>query len=368
MVIHIQKGDQKSLQVKFPYTKERVTKVKTIPGCRWHSEERYWTVVDTADNIKRLLELFKDEQIDMQNICSSDENSDKNIESESIQMGYLLIKMEELLKLKGYSPETQKAYLGHIKRFILFLDTEDQEITDQNIRKYLLTLLEKDKSHAFVNQVVSAIKFLTAGVLHRRDIIIGLPRPKKEQKLPEILSQYEVSRILKSVKNLKHRSLLMLVYSAGLRVGEVVRLRIDEIDNKRMLIHIKQGKGQKDRYTILSEVALETLRTYAKSYSLKDWLFPGAAPGDHLTVRSAQKIFEIARKQAGIRKKVSIHSLRHSFATHLLESGTDLRYIQEILGHKNSKTTEIYTHVSEKQLRRIRSPLDWLGGSEDNDR
>jgi site-specific recombinase XerD len=116
-----------------------------------------------------------------------------------------------------------------------------------------------------------------------------------------------------------------------------------------------------------SEVALESLRVYAKSYSLTDWLFPGADPAEHLTVRSAQKIFELARNEAAIKKKVSIHSLRHSFATHLLESGTDLRYIQEILGHKNSKTTEIYTHVSEKQLRRIRSPLDWLDGSQDND-
>ncbi|MFZ3371647.1 MAG: tyrosine-type recombinase/integrase [Desulfitobacteriaceae bacterium] len=343
MVIHIQRNNHKRLFIKFTYTVERVTKIKTIIGYRWNPENKYWTVPDTVENIERLFELFKDEQIFIQSTCSS-ENIDT--ESKLTQMGLLLMKMEELLKLKGYSPETHKAYLGHIKRFMSFISVESQGISSQNIRQYLLDLLEKDKSHAYVNQAVSSIKFLSIEVLQRRDIIIDLPRPKKEQKLPDILSRQEVSQILQSVKNPKHKAILMLTYSAGLRVGEVVRLKIDEVDSARMLIHVKQGKGRKDRFTILSEVALETLRTYAKNCSLKDWLFPGATLGNHLTERSAQKIFEVAREQAGVKKQVSIHSLRHSFATHLLEGGTDLRYIQEILGHKSSKTTEIYTHVT----------------------
>jgi integrase len=251
MVINIEKAGQKSLLIKFPYTRERVTKIKTIPGCRWNPENKFWIVDNTTKNIELMLKLFEDEQINMPSEFDAN-NFDR--ESKIQELGFSLKRMEEILKLKGYSPETRKAYLGHIKRFISFLDTESQEISAPNIRKYLLALLEKEKSHAFVNQVVSAIRFYTTSVLQKRDLIIDLPRPKKQYKLPEILSRYEVSRILNSLQNPKHRSLLMLVYSAGLRVGEVVKLRIDDIDSKRMLIHIRQGKGQKDRYTILSEV------------------------------------------------------------------------------------------------------------------
>ncbi len=364
MVIHIQRKNPKMLFIKLAYSAERVTKIKTMIGYRWDPENKYWTVPDTLENIERLFELFKDEQIFIQSTCGS-ENNDEEFKLTKLRL--LLMKMEECITLKGYSPETQKAYLGHIKRFMSFISVDSQEIYSHNIRQYLLYLLEKDKSHAYVNQAVSSIKFLVKEVLHRRDIIIDLPRPKKEHKLPDIMSRQEVSQILKSIKNPKHKAILMLTYSAGLRVSEVVRLKIDEVDSKRMLIHVKLGKGRKDRYTILSEVALKTLRTYAKSCSLKDWLFPGATMGNHLTERSAQKIFEVARDQAGIKKQVSIHSLRHSFATYLLEGGTDLRYIQEILGHKSSKTTEIYTHVSEKEIRRIRSPLDGFSESENDD-
>ena len=153
----------------------------------------------------------------------------------------------------------------------------------------------------------------------------------------------------------------MLIYSAGLRVGEVVRLKPEDIDSERNLIHIRQAKGNKDRYTILSQTALTALNLYLELYRPEKWLFPGAQPGSHLTERSVQKFFDIARDRAGITKDVSVHTLRHSFATHLLEAGTDLRYIQELLGHQSSKTTEIYTHVSKRDIGRIQSPLDRLG-------
>lgn len=150
-----------------------------------------------------------------------------------------------------------------------------------------------------------------------------------------------------------------MVYSAGLRVGEVVRLKINDIDSKRMLIHVVQGKGSKDRYTILPQLCLEQLRTYAKKYHPETWLFPGPTSGSHLTERTVQKVFENACIKAGISKDASVHTLRHSFATHLLEGGTDLRYIQELLGHSSSKTTEIYyDHVTEKSIMKIQSPLD----------
>lgn len=193
-----------------------------------------------------------------------------------------------------------------------------------------------------------------------QNICIDLERPKKEKKLPEILSKNEISKLLKAVKNLKHKAILYLVYSAGLRVGEVVKLKPTDIDSDRMLIHIIQGKGKKDRYTILSETALSILRQYVKVYKPEHWLFPGQHPDKHLTERSVQKVFGNARIDAKIRKDVSVHNLRHSFATHLLEGGVNLRYIQELLGHSSSKTTEIYTHVTQKNLSNIISPLDTI--------
>lgn len=174
------------------------------------------------------------------------------------------------------------------------------------------------------------------------------------------MSEDEVCRILKSIDNLKHRAIIFLVYSAGLRVGEVVRLRIQDIDSKRMLVNVKQAKGKKDRNTLLSNISLEVLRSYMKKYRPEDWLFPGKDEKDHITERTVQRVFESACRRAEITKNVSVHTLRHSFATHLLEGGTDLRYIQELLGHNSSKTTEIYTHVSTKSISKIQSPLDKL--------
>lgn len=187
----------------------------------------------------------------------------------------------------------------------------------------------------------------------------SLPRPRKEKKLPIVLSREDVIRIFDSVNNIKHKAILMLAYSAGLRVSEVVKLKVQDIDAKRNMIHIKAAKGQKDRYTVLSEVALRVLREYWKVYQPKNWLFPGPRQNSHLTTRTVEKILEDASQKAGIAKNVTVHTLRHSFATHLLEGGIDLWYIQELLGHKSSKTTEIYTHVSQRDIGRIKSPLDF---------
>ena len=192
--------------------------------------------------------------------------------------------------------------------------------------------------------------------------IVGkLARPRRERRLPVVLARQDVIRLLESVANIKHRALLMLVYSVGLRVSEVVKLRPKDIDASRHMIRIRGAKGQKDRYTVLSEVALQTLREYWKIYRPKKWLFPGSKEGSHITTRTVEKILENTRKKAGIVKHITVHTLRHSFATHLLESGRDLRYIQELLGHKSSKTTEIYPHVSERDIGRIKSPLDTIG-------
>ena len=272
----------------------------------------------------------------------------------------IIEKTDCALKLKGYSSQTIQAYKGHTLKFFEFIKKQSDEVDNQDIEDYVINILEKKKvSYSYMNQAISAIKFVFKHVIRSNKIYkINIPRPKKVEKLPDILSTDEVIRLFKQVINIKHRAILMLTYSAGLRVSEVVSLKVMDIDSKRMLIHVRQGKGRKDRYSILSKNALDTLRIYAKEFHPSEWLFPSDQIEKHLTERTAQKVFESACKKAGIKKAVSIHSLRHAFATHLLEGGTDLRYIQELLGHKNSKTTEIYTHVSQKDLGRIRSPLD----------
>lgn len=187
----------------------------------------------------------------------------------------------------------------------------------------------------------------------------GFIRPKKESKLPDVLSLSEVKQILAQVQNMKHRAILYITYSSGLRVGEVVQLTTSDIDADRGIIKVRQGKGRKDRFTILSNTAYQLLQQYIDLYKPEKWLFPGQSLGSHLRERSVQKVFEQAVRRSKIVKKVSIHVLIHSFATRLLEGGTDLRYIQELLGHQSSRTTERYTHVSVKDARRIKSPLDY---------
>jgi integrase/recombinase XerD len=264
------------------------------------------------------------------------------------------------LRLRNYSPKTIKAYKSCIRSFARYIAPKHpREATEEDIRKFLLyQISEKKLSAATVNQIYNALRFLYAELYKKPFVIGSLPRPKKERKLPTVLSQEEVLTILSCTENLKHRALLTLIYSAGLRVGESVRLKISDIDSERKMIHLRNAKGKKDRYTLLSDTALETLREYYKQYKPNDYLFGGADGRSHLSERSVQHVFEHAREAAGIHKPISVHGLRHSFATHLLESGVDLRYIQEILGHNSSKTTEIYTHVSKKTLGKIINPLD----------
>ena len=206
--------------------------------------------------------------------------------------------------------------------------------------------------------MISAVKFLYNVVLKSPRVVGDVPRPRQEHKLPSVLSRKEIIDLLNAVTNPKHRLLLMLTYSAGLRVSEIVSLRVEDIDYDRGLIRVQQGKGKKDRYTTLSSIVLQELLNYQKTYQPVKWLFPGADKDKHLAARTAQNVLAKGREKAGITKHFSIHTLRHSFATHLLEDGTDLRYVQELLGHSRPETTMIYTHVTEKDLKRISSPLD----------
>lgn len=281
--------------------------------------------------------------------------TEKNI----LKFAETLRELKKQLILKGFTQKTIKVYMSHSKLFLEYTNKRENKLKREDVEGYMFYLLNiQNNSHSYVNQAISSIKILYKDVLKKGDLVYHIPIPKKEKKLPNILSEDEVVKILNVVDNRKHRAILFLIYSAGLRVGEVVRLKLEDIDSKRMLIHVKQGKGRKDRYTLLSEIALQMLRKYVSIEKPEDWVFPGGKNNNHITERSVQKIFSKVCKKAKIRKHVTVHSLRHSFATHLLERGTDLRFIQELLGHQSSKTTEIYTHVSKSNICKIKSPLD----------
>lgn len=343
--------------ISLEFDKEKINKIRKIPNRVWNGEKKIWIIPNEAKSINKLIELFVEEDInwgDVFNISILDINTlyNVNIIEESK-------KMYEILTVKGYSEKTKKNYINHIRSFLKYTAKDVDRINKRDLMIYIFHLLnEKKTSHAFANQAISSLKIYYNKVLKLGILDYEILRPKKERKLPNILSVDEVTKILKGVKNLKHRAILFTIYSAGLRVGEVVRLKVSDIDSDRMLIHIVQGKGRKDRYTVLSEVTLNLLRDYFKVYMPEYWLFPGQDKNKPLTDRTVQRIFKNACDSANIKKYVTTHSLRHSFATHLLENGTDLRYIQELLGHKNCKTTEIYTHVSKISIQKIESPLD----------
>lgn len=267
----------------------------------------------------------------------------------------------KLLRLRRYSSHTIKAYKSHLKLFFEhFPSRKPESLTDEDVRSYLNYLILKKKiSTSYQNQAVNAAKFYFETVLGRPRQVYHLERPKREERLPTVLNSSEVKKIFSVIDNLKHRCIIYLIYSAGLRLGEVVNLKIGDVDSNRMLLHIRAAKGKKDRYTILSPAVLEMLREYYKQYVPAEWLFEGIK-GDRYSMRSVQTIFAKALQKTGIRKRATVHTLRHSFATHLLESGVDLRYIQELLGHESTRTTEIYTHVSNRNLSKIESPIEKL--------
>lgn len=339
------------LYVKFAYKEEFVEKIKLISGRRYIPDKKYWALPYSRESIRKLERLFCEEEIIPENILD-------NLKIE-LKSSRNLLKMEDLLDLNGYSNKTKKVYLNHINNFFLYNHKIPENVQEEDIKNYILFLLEdKGCSHSYVNQSLSSLKFFCKNVLGKEELFIKLPRPKKNNKLPKVLSKKEVLRILNVVKNMKHKLLLTLTYSGGLRVSEVVKLKIDDVDRDRMLILVRQGKGAKDRYTLLSQMASKMLGKYIYRYKPDNWLFPGRDRTKNMNERTAQKVFKNACKKARVSKKVSIHSLRHSFATHLLEQGVDIRYIQELLGHKDTRTTEIYTHVSRFDLKKIKNPLD----------
>lgn len=264
------------------------------------------------------------------------------------------------LRLRNYSPKTIKGYTSFLRRFVrYFRPRHPRVLTNADVREYLIYLFEQEGlAPASVNQAYNAIRFLYVELYHRPFVLESVPRPKRQKKLPVVLSKEELKRIFAALGNLKHRVLLMVCYSAGLRVSELVHLKIESVDKIRGLIHVQLGKGSKDRYTLLSKTVVRAIEEYIEECRPREWLFEGKDRHRPYSIRSAEEVFKVAAKKAGITKEVSIHSLRHSFATHLLEDGVDIEYIKELLGHESIRTTQIYTHVSKRKIAAIRSPLD----------
>jgi site-specific recombinase XerD len=333
-----------------------------LHGLEWNRQEG-WHMPKDAGNWKLLQDIFGRDGIDIRGGKKSNSTHGQrtaiSIQQTPLQM-LALTKTWEKLVIKRYSMSTMRAYRSCLELFFAhFSDKDPADIGEEEIKGYLMDgISRKGWRESTQNSHVNAIKFYYEKVLGRSRMVYDI-RARKAETLPGVFSQDEVGRLFKAVTNLKHRSILMTIYSAGLRVSEVVNLRKADLLTGRGQIFIRSGKGKKDRYTLLSEKLKPLLEEYVKAYKPSYWLFEGQDHGQY-SVRSVQQLFRDAVQLSGVNPYATVHTLRHSFATHLLENGTDLRYIQELLGHSNPKTTQIYTHITKRGLDKIRSPLDFL--------
>lgn len=273
----------------------------------------------------------------------------------------LIDKYEKILRLKNYSPKTEKAYLHHLNLFLDYISKSNISSVDSKILLDYFNYLKQSRkfSYSAIKQSLASVRFLFIDVLKKEidfDFFVKMKRPNS---LPNILTVDEIRKIINSITNLKHRAIISTIYSCGLRISEAVNLKINDIDSSAMTVKIVNAKGRNDRIVMLSEKLLSLLREYFKEYKPKIYLFEGQK-GEQYSTRSIQQIFNNAVKKVGIKKKVTVHSLRHSFASHLLDNGTDIRFIQELLGHKHLSTTQIYTHINPASVKKIKSPFDNL--------
>jgi integrase/recombinase XerD len=268
-------------------------------------------------------------------------------------------RMKDDLQLRGLSPKTQATYLFHVTRFAKHFMKLPDKLGEKEVKEYLLHLInDRHVSYSTLAQSYSALKFIYEVTLNRPGEVERIPYPKTPRRLPVVLDRKEIAAFFGAAANLKCRTIFMMTYSAGLRISEAIHLKEEDIDSTRMTVRIRQGKGNRDRYSLLSKVALEELTRYIRRYEPLFWLFPGTNPEIPISPTSVQKMFQIIKNHAGITKPATVHTLRHSFATHLLEAGCNLHHLQLLLGHKSPTTTAVYLHVSQKDLVKIVSPLD----------
>jgi site-specific recombinase XerD len=263
------------------------------------------------------------------------------------------------LQLSGAKPRTQKTYLREAENLARYFNKSPEQLGEDELKEYLLYLMkERHLSEGTFRFYVAGLKFLYRTTLKREWAVDKIRPPRAKRKLPVVLDLTEVESLFCVTKNLKHKAILMMTYASGLRASETASLKLTDIDSKRMMVRIRQGKGGKDRYSILSQRALEQLRQYWHKYRPTEWLFEGAKKENPITTHSIQLMFYAAKKRAGITKPASVHTLRHSFATHLIEAGTSLHHVQMLLGHRSPTTTTVYLHVSRLNLAQVISPLD----------
>lgn len=332
------------IAVEFAPSPALIHRFKQIDGSKWSQTLKLWHIPDTAENRT----LFR--------IPNAEESDLEAIKLDKLQQ------FRQFLKSRRYSENTIQAYI-EVTRIFLFYFSEKhiEEIDNTDIIQFNNAyIIERKLSSSYQNQFVNAVKLFYQVTESKNIILEDIHRPKKSRELPKILSKSEVKKIIEAPINLKHRMMLSLIYACGLRCGELIHLKPTDILSDRNLLHIRSSKGKKDRVVPISPRIITLLRSYYKYYRPKVWLFEGQVAGSPYSSRSLQLVLKDAIRKAGIKKPVTLHWLRHSYATHLLETGTDLRYIQELLGHNSSRTTEIYTHVSTRNLQNIRSPFDDL--------
>ena len=370
-VVH---NNENRIIISFPYEEELVLLIKKFEDARWSKTHRAWHIPQNKYNISDIFKVFKNKAwVDYRDFSRKDvldttvesgKRGAKTVLEEKISAEAIekIEKFRFWLHSRIYSPSTINTYLDSIKTFLRFYAFKKIQEIDNNdlIRFNNEYILANNYSASFQNQVVNAVKLFFKTIENSPLDIDAIPRPKRAKKLPNVLSKEEVKAILDTPTNIKHKAMLSLIYACGLRCGEILSLKPNDIDSKRNILHVKNAKGQKDRIVPLSEKIIVLLREYYKATKPKYYLFEGQTKGNRYDARSLQNVLKQSIAKTKITKPVTLHWLRHSYATHLLESGTDLRYIQEILGHNSSKTTEIYTHVSTKSLQQIKSPFDFL--------
>ena len=343
--------DKNVIFVQFPYNQILLKELKEkFPTAKWSASKKCWYLPD-VNSVRNEI-----------GIAPKTEPGKAVISKIHAENYAALKRMHELLLLKAYSPNTIRTYCTEFSQLLYLLkDTPVDTLTPESLRAYLLYCATRLKlSENIIHSRMNAIKFYFEQVLHRDKFFFAeIPRPQKKSSLPKVFSKNDITRIFARVDNPKHLLMLKLCYGMGLRVSEIVNLKVTDIDSGRMLVHIEAAKGKKDRYVTLPLSILNDLRNYYKTYRPKIYLFEGQYGGQY-AIRSVQTVFKNAMQKAKINKSVGIHGLRHSYATHLLECGTDMVFIQKLLGHKNIKTTEIYAKVTNRQLGSVKSPLDDL--------
>ena len=354
----------------FPFNRFLYTHFSSLKKCTWDTIEKAWVIDEAVFPLENLLAYFKDKaEFIVQ---------EKSLESVEYKKSHLrpihfLEPLDELkkqaiqnfiryLNSKRYSPNTIKVYSDSMSTFSRYFSMKDiTDISNDDLIDFNNNyILKNNFSASFQNQVVNAVKLYFSAIQHKKIDVELIHRPRREKLLPNVLSKEEVKAILNSLSNEKHKIMLSMIYACGLRRSELLNMKPNDILSDRKLILIKQSKGKKDRIVPLSTILLEQLRKYYKIYRPNVYLFEGQNKGEKYSARSLELVFKKSLRLAKVSKPVTLHWLRHSYATHLLENGTDLRFIQELLGHKSSKTTEIYTHVSTKSIEHIKSPFDDL--------